>query len=84
MRTYSIGAILLDLHDPRVVIATSGSPILTPGDGRRDAYVPNVVYTCGGFAHADTLVLPYGVADQRIAIATVSLTALLASLEPTG
>lgn len=84
MRTYSIGAILLDLDEPQKVIARSSAPIITPTKGRRDGYVPNVVYSCGGFAHNDTLVLPYGIADQSIAIATLSIDQLIRSMRRSG
>ena len=80
MRTYTLGAILLALDEPQHVLATSDAPILGPGIDRRDGYVPNVVYSCGGFAHGDVLVLPYGIADQRIAIATMSISQLVGSL----
>ncbi len=82
MRTYSIGVLLLDLDDPRRVIARSDLPILKPSSTSRGGYVPNVVYSCGGFAFRDTLVVPYGVNDQSIAIATFSLGKLLDSLSP--
>jgi predicted GH43/DUF377 family glycosyl hydrolase len=82
MRTYSLGVLLLDLDDPTQVLAASHHPILTPRRDQQDGYVPNVVYSCGGFAHGDVLVLPYGVADQRIAIGTLSIRELLASLTP--
>jgi len=82
MRTYSLGAILLALDEPQRVLATSDMPIIGPGIDRRDGYVPNVVYSCGGFAHGDVLVLPYGIADQRIAIATMSISELVRSLRP--
>jgi len=80
MRTYSMGALLLDLHHPERVLARSLEPLLTPGRDLRDGYVPNVVYSCGGFTHGDTLVLPYGIADQSIAIATLSVTELIGSM----
>jgi predicted GH43/DUF377 family glycosyl hydrolase len=83
MRTYALGVLLLDLDDPTQVIASSAQPIITPRPGNQDGYVPNVVYSCGGFAHGDVLVLPYGVADQTIAIATLSIRELVASLTPT-
>ncbi len=82
MRTYSLGAILLDLDTPERVLATSAAPILRPSAAHRDGYVPNVVYSCGGFANGDHLVLPYGVADQTIAVATMSISDLVASLQP--
>lgn len=84
MRTYSLGVLLLDLDDPSRVLAASADPILTPCPGNQDGYVPNVVYSCGGFAHGDVLVLPYGVADETIAIATMSIRELVASLTPVG
>jgi len=80
MRTYSIGALLLDIDQPERVLAHSAQPLLAPAEGHRDGYVPNVVYSCGGFAHGDTLLLPYGIADQSIGVATVSIKLLLASL----
>lgn len=80
MRTYAIGALLLDLENPAKVLARSTEPVLFPDDDHREGYVPNVVYSCGGFAHGDTLVLPYGVADEWIAVSTMSVSALLSSM----
>lgn len=80
MRTYSIGAILLDLDDPTRVIGRLRWPLLKPAADEQDGYVPNVVYSCGALVHADTLVIPYGICDGAIGIATVALPALLAEL----
>jgi predicted GH43/DUF377 family glycosyl hydrolase len=80
MRTYSLGAVLLDLDDPRTMIAHTDEPIIVPDGDRWPGYVPNVVYTCGAMAHGDTLILPYGVGDQTIAVATLSISALIAGM----
>lgn len=80
MRTYRIGAILLDLDDPTRMIGRLRRPLLTPTVDEQDGYVPNVVYSCGALVHADTLVLPYGIGDARIGIATVPMSDLLALL----
>jgi predicted GH43/DUF377 family glycosyl hydrolase len=80
MRTYSIGAILLDLEDPTKILGQLSEPLLTPQGDERDGYVPNVVYSCGGIVHADTLVLPYGIGDAAISVATVPLGPLLDAL----
>lgn len=80
MRTYRIGAILLDLDDPTRVIGRLRQPLLSPAADERDGYVPNVVYSCGALVHAETLVLPYGIADAAIGIATVPLPELLDAL----
>ena len=77
MRKYSIWAELLDIDDPSKVIGRLDEPILSPDEHERDGYVPNVVYTCGSMIHGDTLVVPYGIADQRCRVATVSIPELL-------
>lgn len=84
MRTYALGALLLDLERPHRVLARSVEPILFPDDVHRDGYVPNVVYSCGGLAHGDHLVLPFGIADQRISIVTFSIAELIDSMDPTA
>lgn len=80
MRTYSIGAVLLDLDDPTTMIAALEHPLVTASADEQDGYVPNVVYTCGALLHGDVLVIPYGVADMRINFATVSLHQLLGAM----
>jgi len=81
MRRYSIWAELLDLADPSQVIGRLNEPILTPDEHERDGYVPNVVYTCGSMIHGDTLIIPYGIADQRGRVATASIPELLSRLK---
>ena len=80
MRTYRIGAILLDLDDPTRILSQLPQPLLSPATDEQDGYVPNVVYSCGALVHADTLVLPYGISDAAIGIGTVPLPELLAAL----
>ncbi len=81
MRRYSIWAELLDLDDPSKVIGRLHEPILAPDEHERDGYVPNVVYTCGSMLHGDALILPYGIADQRCRVATVSIPELLTRIK---
>jgi predicted GH43/DUF377 family glycosyl hydrolase len=80
MRTYSIGAILLDLDDPTKMIGRLRRPLISPAADEQDGYVPNVAYSCGALVHAEKLVIPYGIADSAIGFATVSMPDLLASL----
>lgn len=84
MRTYCIGALLLDLERPTRILARTTTPILAPDRGRRDGYVPNVVYTCGGLACGGNLVMPFGIADQRIGLATMPIDALIDSMVATS
>jgi predicted GH43/DUF377 family glycosyl hydrolase len=76
MRTYGLGALLLDLDDPRKVVACTERPLLLPADDERNGYVPNVVYSCGGMRHGDCIVLPYGIGDQQICFAVIDLPRL--------
>jgi predicted GH43/DUF377 family glycosyl hydrolase len=80
MRTYCIGAVLLDLNDPTKVIGRLREPLLAPKGSEREGYVPNVVYSCGSLLHGRELILPYAMSDKASAIARVSLDELLAVL----
>ena len=80
MRTYALGAMLLDLEDPARVVGTLRDPLLIAAPDERDGYVPNVVYSCGGLKHGDLLVIPYGFGDMGIEFATVSVAALVERL----
>jgi predicted GH43/DUF377 family glycosyl hydrolase len=82
MRTYSLGALLLDLDRPWVVLARTAQPLLTPQSDERDGYVPNVVYSCGSLRHGDLLLVPYGIADRSIGFATFSISRVLAAMCP--
>lgn len=80
MRKYSIGAVLLDKHDPGKVIGRLSQPLLSAADEDREGYVPNVVYTCGAVRQGEFLFVPYGVADSSVAFAFVKISALLAEM----
>jgi predicted GH43/DUF377 family glycosyl hydrolase len=81
MRRYVLGALLLDLEDPRRVIGQLREPLLGPEETEREGYVPNVVYSCGGMLNGNDLILPYGLSDGAVGIAIVSTSALLAELQ---
>ena len=80
MRRYVLGALLLDLDDPRRVIGQLREPFLAPEGFEREGYVPNVVYSCGAMLNGNDLVLPYGLSDAAVAVAIVSLPEMLAAL----
>lgn len=80
MRTYSLGAVLLDLNDPTKVIGRLKEPLLIPNEEEREGYVPNVVYSCGSIIHNNELIIPYGMADYASGFASISLDELLYKL----
>jgi predicted GH43/DUF377 family glycosyl hydrolase len=80
MRTYAIGAMLLDLDEPTKVLRHLERPLLETAPDERNGYVPNVVYSCGGVLHDGRLWLPYGIGDARIGVAWASLDELLGEM----
>ncbi|MFC1765513.1 glycoside hydrolase family 130 protein [Planctomycetota bacterium] len=82
MRTYSLGAMLLDLDDPTKVIARLKEPLLTANEKERDGYVPNVVYSCGSLIHNNELIVPYAMSDYSSSIASFPLDELFEELLP--
>ena len=81
VRTYYLGAVLLDLKNPQKIIARLEYPILMADENERDGYVPNVVYSCGAIIHKDRLIIPYAMSDTRSGIASLSLNDLLCSMK---
>jgi predicted GH43/DUF377 family glycosyl hydrolase len=82
MRKYSMGAILLDLHDPTRVIGRLCEPLLSPNETEREGYVPNVIYSCGGVVHNNELIIPYAMSDYASTFATVPLKTVLDKMQP--
>jgi predicted GH43/DUF377 family glycosyl hydrolase len=77
IRTYSIGAVLLDLEEPWRIRAALTTPLMTPDSTERNGYVPNVLYSCGGMLHGDTVVFPYSWGDFATRVALIDLSGLL-------
>ncbi len=77
MRTYAIGALLLQLNDPAKVIGTLDEPLITPTEKERDGYVPNVAYTCGAMIHNEQLYIPFSTSDTATRFGMISLDRLL-------
>lgn len=82
MRTYSLGALLLDRHDPSKILKRTVAPLLQPSEITRDGYVPNVVYSCGGLLHHDRIWVPIGIGDQRIGVYSTGVDELINAMSP--
>jgi predicted GH43/DUF377 family glycosyl hydrolase len=91
LRIYRLGILLLDLNDPTTVLYRSPNSVLEPEtvyeEGTKvDAWVPNVVFTCGAVPVKDTkdvldaddeLLVYYGAADTVIGVATAKVGDLI-------
>jgi predicted GH43/DUF377 family glycosyl hydrolase len=75
---YSVGAALLDLDDPTVVIARTPEPIFTPEeDYESRGVVNNVVFPCGTAVIGSDVYLYYGGADRVVGVAVGDLDRLV-------
>jgi len=78
---YSACAALLDLDNPQKEIARLPYPLFFPEkEWELKGEVNNVCFPTGAVLDNDTLYIYYGAADERIAVASVSLKELLAEL----
>src|SRR5690606_30502070 len=80
VRTYSLGAVLLDLENPEKIIGRLKRPLIMPYVKERAGYVPNVVYTCGAYVHNETLIVPYSMNDYATSFFSLPLNNLLDEL----
>ena len=78
---YRGGLALLDLDDPRRVIARTKHPVLEPElPFEREGDVPNVVFPQGAVVEDDVLHVFYGAADSAVGHATAPLADVMALL----
>lgn len=81
--TYRLGAVLLDLKNPSIIISRSVDTILEPLERyEKEGIVRNAVFSCGTVLRDDTLYIYYGGADTVLGVAKVSLKKLLDILLP--
>ncbi len=78
---YCLGALLLDLNDPSIVLARSEEPIMEPStDYELKGFFGNVVFTNGHLVDGDTVRLYYGASDEVICGAEFSIQEILNTL----
>ena len=79
--TYRIGAVLLDLKDPALVLARTTDPIFEPEESyEKIGVVNNVVFPCGITLQNGLLYIYYGAADTVVGVATMELDIILKAL----
>jgi len=80
--TYRVGMFLLDLEDPRRLIARFPYWILGPREHyETTGQSPNVVFPCGHVRLDDQIRVYYGAADTCVCMATASISELLEALK---
>jgi len=80
--TYRVGAVLLDLEDPTIVLARTAIPLFQPeAEYERKGIVSNVVFPCGLIVKKSEVFIYYGAADLVTGVASVKISTLLKMLE---
>lgn len=78
---YKLGAMLLDLKDPKKVIGRSSTPILVPEEWYENDLKPGVVYACGAVVKDGRLIVYYGGGDKHVCSASAPYDEFLAKLK---
>jgi beta-1,2-mannobiose phosphorylase / 1,2-beta-oligomannan phosphorylase len=79
---YHLTAMLLDKDDPHKILAKSKRPLLVPSEPYElNGFVNHVVFSCGVIPHQDSLTIYYGVCDEHIASATLTMAEVWENLE---
>lgn len=77
-RIYRLGALLLDLEDPRKIIHRSEKPFLEPlEDYECSGLVPNVVFSCGAVIRGNDVLVSYGASDSVVCVSNFKIDELL-------
>ncbi len=77
---YKLGALLLDLKDPRKILYRSSYPILEPDEWYENDWKPGIIYASGAIVKGDTLFIYYGGGDKHIGVAYTNLDNFVSKL----
>lgn len=79
---YCLGALLLDLEDPSKVISRSEVPFMEPEEAyEKVGFFGEVIFTNGHVVDGDNIHMYYGASDEHVALATLSITEILKTLD---
>jgi predicted GH43/DUF377 family glycosyl hydrolase len=82
---YKMGAIVLDLNDPKKELYRSQAPILEPDERyENEGFKSGILYSCGAVVVDGTLFVYYGGADTVACVATANLHQFLAEVKKGG
>jgi len=82
---YHASAALLDLDDPKKVLARLQEPLISPvEEWEQKGVVKNIIFPTGTVVEEDDLFIYYGAADERVGVVRISLSELLNELKSNG
>lgn len=81
-RFFTVEAALLDLKDPRIILARAEMPVLVPEEYyERIGFVPNVVFPSGALFRGDWVHLYYGAADTTCCLVRIQFSSLMNQMQ---
>ncbi len=79
---YRLGAAMLDINDPSMVLSRLSYPVLEPEETYEfQGLRPGTVFPCGAAQIDDKLYVYYGAADEFVAVAWIDINDLIDSLQ---
>ncbi|MDH6304859.1 putative GH43/DUF377 family glycosyl hydrolase [Parabacteroides sp. PF5-5] len=79
---YCLGAMLLDLNDPSILLARSEEPLMEPQEAyEMKGFFGEVIFNNGHLVNGDELTIYYGAADEVICGAKASIREILSTLD---
>jgi len=82
MGKYKVGAMILDLKNPKKILYRAKKPILEPEEHyENNGFKPGVVYVSGAIVKKGELIIYYGGADSHVCVASTNLNKFLRSLK---
>ena len=79
---YCLGAFLMALNDPSIILAQTDEPIMKPvADYELNGFFGRVVFTNGHVVNGDEITIYYGAADQYVCGAKFSIEEILSLLK---
>jgi predicted GH43/DUF377 family glycosyl hydrolase len=78
---YRVGALLLDLKNPMIVLARTTDFIFEPEEEyEKNGIIPNVVFPCGSVVRGKKLFIYYGGGDRVVGVATADIDEIVDAL----
>ena len=79
---YKVGAMLLDLKNPKKILSRAKKPVLEPDEHyENNGFKPGVVYASGAIIKNGKIFVYYGGADSHVCVATANLNKFLKELK---
>jgi predicted GH43/DUF377 family glycosyl hydrolase len=79
---YNLTAMLLDKNNPNKILMKSKAPLIEPTEiYEKEGFFGNVVFTCGLINSGDKVTVYYGVCDENIAMAELTIKEIFDNME---